>query len=77
MIADHPSQPAFPTVARIHPITLPFFSFVPAHDEPLTIATDRPLTFRYRVMIHDGRPDPALNDRIARDFADPASICLD
>ena len=77
MIADHPSNPTYPTVARIHPITLPFFSFVPAHDAPLTIRVDQPTTFRYRVMIHDGRPDPALNDRIARDFADPPEVTLD
>ena len=77
MIADHPSNPTFPTVARIHPITLPFFSFVPGHDAPLTIRVDEPTTFRYRVMIHDGRPDPALNDRIAHDFADPPEVVLD
>ena len=76
-IADHSSNLRYPTVARIHPITLPFFSYVPAHDEPFTIATDHPTRFRYRIMIHDGRPDPALNDRIAADFVDPPVVTLD
>ena len=77
MIADHPANSDHPTVARIHPITLPFFSYVPAHDRPLVIATDRSTVFRYRILIHDGRPDPALNDRIAADFAEPVSVRLD
>ena len=77
MIADHPANPHYPTAVRIHPVTLPFFCFVPAHDEPLTIPTDRPLTFRYRVLIHDGHPDPALNNRIATDFAEPVEVVLD
>ena len=77
MIADHPRNLRYPTVVRIHPVTLPFFSFVPAHDEPLTIATDKATKFRYRILIHDGRPDPALNDRIAADFIDPPLVTLD
>ena len=77
MIADHPGNLRYPTVVRIHPITLPFYSFVPAHDEPFTIATNRPTRFRYRVLIHDGRPDSALNDRIAADFVDPPVVTLD
>ena len=77
MIADHPSNLRYPTVVRIHPITLPFFSYAPAHDAPFTIATDRPTRFRYRILIHDGRPDPALNDRIAADFVDPPVVTLD
>lgn len=77
MIADHPTNPGHPTVARIHPITLPFFSFVPAHGRPLTIAVDRPTVFRYRILVHDGRPDAGLNDRVAADFAEPAEVRLD
>ena len=73
-IADHPANPHFPGVARIHPVTLPFFCFVPAHDQLLTIPLDQSRTWRYRIMIHDGRPDPAFNDRIAADFADPAVV---
>ena len=77
MIADHPSNPNYPNVARIHPTSLPFFCFVPAYSKPLTIAVDVPTVFRYRVMIHDGRPDPALDDRVARDFAEPPEVAVE
>lgn len=71
MILDHPRNPHHPTIARIHPTTLPFFCYVPGHDEPLTIAAGPPTVFRYRVAIHDGRPDAARNERLWRDFAAP------
>jgi hypothetical protein len=77
MIADHPSNPHYPNVARIHPTTLPFFCYVPAHDKPLTIATDTPSVFRYRVLIHDGHPDPKLDERVARDFAEPPVVVVE
>ena len=77
MIADHSSNPGYPNAIRIHPTNLPFFSVVPAHDRPLTIPVDRPTTFRYRILIHDGRPDPALDDRVAADFVDPPGVVLD
>ena len=74
MIADHPTNPHAPTVARIHPTTLPFFSYVPAFDKSLTIATDAPTVFRYRILIHDGRPDAGLDNRTWRDFAEPPTV---
>ena len=77
LIADHPSNPRYPNVVRIHPITLPFFSYVPAHDRPLTIATDAPTVFRYRILIHDGHPDKKVNDRISGDFTEPPGVEVD
>jgi hypothetical protein len=77
MIADHPSNPYYPNVARIHPTTLPFFCYVPSHDKPLTIAVDKPTIFRYRVLIHDGHPDKDLDERIARDFAEPPVVVVE
>jgi hypothetical protein len=74
MIADHPSNHGHPTVARIHPTTLPFFSYVPAYRTASTLAPGRPVTFRYRVLIHDGRPDVELDERIFRDFAEPPRV---
>lgn len=78
MMADHPSNPGYPTIARIHPSTLPFFCWVPAHSTraPLTIAADTPRVFRYRVMVHDGHPDPRRDEAIWRDFADPPHVTL-
>ncbi len=76
MIADHPGNIHHPTVARIHPITLPFFSFVPASDTKVVIATETPLVFRYRVLIHDGHPDAGLDERIWHDFAEPPRVTI-
>jgi hypothetical protein len=71
MVADHPANPNHPTIARIHPTTLPFFSYVPSHDRLVTIDTDRPTVFRYRILIHDGHPNRERDERIWRDFAEP------
>jgi len=77
MILDHPSNVNHPTVARIHPTSLPFFAFTPSHDAPVTIRADRPTVFRYRVVIHDGRPDAVRNERLWRDFAEPPAASIE
>lgn len=77
MILDHPSNVNHPTVARIHPILLPFFSYVPGHDTKVTIEAARPTVFRYRVVIHDGRPNSELNQRLWRDFAEPPVVVIE
>ena len=77
LVMDHPSNPHHPTPARIHPTTLPFFAFTPSHDAALTIRADAPTVFRYRVVIHDGRPDAALDARLWRDFASPPKARLE
>ncbi len=76
MMADHPSNINHPTVIRVHPTKLPFFSYVPSHDKKVVIPTDTPTVFKYRVLIHDGRPDKALDDRIWRDFAEPPVVSV-
>lgn len=76
MMADHPANVHHPTVARIHPTLLPFFCYVPAHDKPVTIGTDEPTVFRYRILIHDGRPDRALDEHVWRDFAEPPRVTV-
>ncbi|MGE3818047.1 MAG: PmoA family protein [Isosphaeraceae bacterium] len=68
---DHPTNLNHPSVVRIHPTSLPFFSFVPSHDTRVTIPADRPIVFRYRVVIHDGRPDRALDQRLWHDYSEP------
>ncbi|MEW4567655.1 PmoA family protein [Tautonia sp. JC769] len=73
---DHPTNLHHPTPARIHPTRIPFFCFVPSHDEPVEIGSESPAVFRYRVLIHDGHPDAALNDRVWRDFAEPPRVSI-
>jgi len=77
MLADHPGNLHHPTVARIHPTTLPFFSFVPASREPVVIAKDAPLVLRYRILVHDGRPAADLDHRTWDDFADPPRVTVE
>lgn len=76
MILDHPTNLNSPTVARIHPTWLPFFCYVPGHDVAVTISADSSTIFRYRVMIHDGRPDAALDERLWGDFAEPPRVTI-
>jgi hypothetical protein len=76
MILDHPANVNHPSVARIHPTSLPFFCYVPGHDVKVTIDSKKPSVFRYRVVIHDGRPDAALDERLWRDFAEPVRVAL-
>lgn len=77
MILDHPANVNHPTVARIHPILLPFFCYVPGHDVKVTIRSAEPTVFRYRVVIHDGRPNFELNQRLWRDFAEPPAVVVE
>jgi hypothetical protein len=77
LICDHPANINHPTVARIHPTTLPFFSFVPSHDKAVTIPADRPTVFRYRVLIHDGRPDGERDERVWREFAEGVRVKME
>ena len=74
MIADHPRNVNHPTVARIHPTTVPFFSYVPSHEKHnrmLRFEQGRPKVFRYRVLIHDGHPDRDRDESVWLDFAEP------
>lgn len=77
LVLDHPSNPHHPTPARIHPTTLPFVAFTPSHDRPLTLPADRPTVFRYRFVLHDGRPDDARDERLWRDFAEPPEVSVE
>jgi len=76
VMCDHPSNPRFPNVVRIHPTLLPFFSFVPAHREDLRLEAGKPATWRYRTMVHDGHPDQARNEALFQDFARPVEVKL-
>jgi len=74
VMCDHPANPRFPNVVRIHPTLLPFFSFVPAHREDLRLEAGKPVTWRYRTMVHDGRPDRARNEALFADFSSPVDV---
>lgn len=73
-ILDHPSNRNHPTPARIHPTRIPFFCFTPSHDREIVLPVGEPVVFRYRVILHDGKPDEQLNERLWRDFAAPLAV---
>ena len=77
VMCDHPSNLRFPNVVRIHPVSLPFFSFVPAYKGDLKLKTGVPYIWQYRTMVHDGHPDKARNEALFRDFAHPVQVHLD
>ena len=77
MIADHPSNPHYPDRRPDPPDDPAVLLLRPRLRPAVTIAVDAPTVFRYRVLIHDGRPDAALDERVARDFAEPPTVVVE
>jgi hypothetical protein len=68
-IFDHPDNPRHPTLWETR--ALPGYGLVwpnPCQRESLLVAKDRPLTFRYRVLIVTGEVTPARLDRSYEDY---------
>lgn len=70
---EHPSNPRFPNGVRVHP-SMAFFSSTLVQPDAYTIKKGEPLVLRYRLVLRDGRPDRALAERLAADFASPPSV---
>ena len=70
---DHPVNQRYPTPVRIHP-DFPYFCYNFTKNEPFTVTMDNPAKLIYRFLIHNGKPNKKLNDRIANDFIDPPEI---
>ena len=72
LFIEHPDNPRYPNRLRIHP-TMPFLSTTLCASGPYTIKINsgKPLILRYRLVLHDGRPDKALAERLAADFTHP------
>lgn len=75
LVIEHPSNPRYPNGVRVHP-SMAFFSTTLVQPEPYTIRKGEPLVLRYRLVIHDGKPDAALAERLAADFAAPPTVEL-
>jgi hypothetical protein len=72
-VLDHPGNFRYPQPVRLHP-NMPYFAFSPPVLGEFEIAPGQTYTSRYRVVIHEGRPDPALIERLWNDFADPPTV---
>ncbi len=70
---DHPSNQKYPTPVAINS-KIPYFGYAFTKNGPHTVVMDNPLNLVYRILIHDGRPDMELNERIAQDFANPPAV---
>lgn len=69
-LIGHPGNVHFPQPFRCHP-SVPYFCMAPSQAGPWSIEPGAALTLRYRVLVHDGRADAALADRLYQDLADP------
>ncbi len=70
---EHPANPRYPNGVRVHP-SMAFFSTTLVQPDAYTIKKGEPLVLRYRLVIHDGKPDKALAERLAADFASPPTV---
>ena len=73
LVLEHPENPRYPNRLRIHP-TMCFASTTLCQTEPYTVKKGATLRLRYRIVLHDGKPDKALAERLAADFATPPTV---
>jgi hypothetical protein len=74
-VLDHPGNFRFPQPVRLHP-NKPYFCFAPMVEGAFAIAPGQPYRSRYRLITHDGSPDPVLIDRLWHDYAEPPEVKL-
>ena len=72
-ILDHPANFRFPQPVRLHP-NKPYLSFAPEVLGEFEIVPGRKYVSRYRLIVHDGRPDLALIERLWNDYAEPPRV---
>jgi hypothetical protein len=62
VIMSHPDNFRFPQAVRLHPV-MPYFSFSPMVDGPFRLVKNDTLISTYRLLAHDGLPDPDWIER--------------
>ena len=72
---SHPENVRSPQPVRIHP-EMPYFSIAPSQLGRWAIAPGRPYEARYRFVVVDGPPDPAVLDRLWADYAYPPTVTV-
>jgi hypothetical protein len=72
-VLDHPGNFRYPQPVRLHP-NMPYFCFAPMVLGEFEIVPGEPYTSRYRLIVHDGPPDPAVIERLWDDYADPPVV---
>lgn len=74
-VLDHPDNYRFPQPVRLHP-NKPYFSISPPVLGSFTIEPGQSYLSRYRLDVHDGRPDALAINRHWSDYATPPSTQL-
>jgi hypothetical protein len=74
-VLTHAANFRFPEPVRIHP-TDPYMVFTPARLGPWRIEPGQPHVSRYRFVVHDGEPEPAMIDQLWHDFAEPPAVVV-
>lgn len=73
VIMGHPDNHDAPQPQRIWPDTLfdgrVFLNWVPIQEHPWSLEPNQPSEMRYRLLVHDGRPDKQRNDRAWDNYA--------
>ncbi len=72
---EHPANPRYPNGVRVHP-SMAFFCSALCQPDAYVLKKGEPLVLRYRLVIHDGKPDKALAERLAADFANPPTVTV-
>jgi hypothetical protein len=72
-VLDHPGNFRFPQPIRLHP-NKPYFCFAPMVLGEFELEPGKPYVSRYRLIVHDGPPDPKVIERLWDDYADPPRV---
>jgi hypothetical protein len=69
-VFGHPANFRAPQPVRLHP-DKPFFCWAPMVLGPFAIKPGDRYQSRYRYYVHQGKPEPAVDEQLWNDFADP------
>jgi len=72
-VFTHPKNFRFPEPVRLHP-SMPYFVWTPAVLGPWSIEPGEKHVSRYTYLIHDGKPNPELANRIWNDIQHPPLV---
>ena len=72
-LMDHPDNPRFPNVLRVHP-RVPYFGFMLPASGSYTLEPGRTYTFRYRLLAHPCAPTAAEINRCSELFASSTAV---
>ncbi len=72
-VLDDPRNFRFPQPVRLHP-NKPYFCFAPVVEKGFTIEPGTPYVSRFRLVPHDGAPEPKAIDRLWSDLGEPPAV---